>query len=422
MPKSILLAVVCLSISTLSAQQLKEGEFEPYSLAVKDLNAADFKQAIPDLELWQSKFPASEFANIRTAFFVQTYAGLNQPAKALQAARPLLDKDLKAIFPGPAGQTMIIRLLYNATWAIAHSTDPSPDDIAAGDKAARALMAYDDPLPGVAADKWAEARADMKKKANAAFLYLAMLPGIRAMALHPPDCATADAAYTKSLATWPDKTALSYELGRALNCETKPSAALYEFQRAAVLDPTLGNPANDPKKIKAFADNAYIKFHGSDEGLDQLRTQVKQSPLPPARFQGENRRRDRGCARRQLGRGTSRTRPLEANPRRPRRARRPQFFDRELKDAAVPRLKGKLIEAKPACRSAELFIAITGAQPEVVLKLDKPLTGKPELNTEIEWEGAGAAFTPEPFRLTMETSADQLHGVKTSPCATHRKP
>jgi hypothetical protein len=283
-------------------------------------------------------------------------------------------------------------------------------------------MAYDDPLPGVPADKWAEARADMKDKANAALLYLAMLPGIRAMAQHPPDCPAADAAYTKALAEWPDKTAISYELGRALNCETKPSAALYEFQRAAVLDPTLGNPANDPKKIKSFADNAYIKFHGSDDGLEQLRAQVKQSPLPPPDFNVKNAeevtilREQADAAKNPELALWKRIRESLAAPD------GPQFFDRELKDAAVPQLKGTVIEAKPACRPTELFIAITGTQPEIILKLEKPLPGKPELNTEIEWEGAAQAFTPDPFRLTMEADADKIHGVKTTPCAIQKSP
>jgi hypothetical protein len=316
---------------------------------------------------------------------------------------------------------MIIRLLYNTTWAISHSANPSPEDRTAGEKAARQLLAYDTPLPGVPADKWAEARADMKEKAAAALLYLDMLPGIQAMAKRPPDCAAAEAAYTKALETWPEKAVLSHELGRALNCQSKPSAALYEYQRAAVLDPTLGNPQNDPQKIKAFADNAYIKFHGSDEGLDQLRSQVKQSPLPPPDFVVKTAAEieaDRTATYEREHPQLALWKKIHDSLAAPNGE---EFFTSELKGAAVPPLKGMLVDAKPACRPSELFVKIEAEQPEVALKLEKPLPGRPELNVEIQWEGAGSAFTPDPFRLTMDTSADKVEGLKTNPCAVRKK-
>src|ERR1035438_3890055 len=108
----------------------------------------------------------------------------------------------------------------------------------------------------------------MKEKAGAALLYIAMQPGIRAMSKTPPDCAAAESAYAGALNVYPDRSVISYELGRALSCESKElpgklSAALYEFQRAAVIDPTLGDPKGDPKKISTFADNSYLGVHGS---------------------------------------------------------------------------------------------------------------------------------------------------------------
>jgi tetratricopeptide (TPR) repeat protein len=416
---AILLGAVCLHV--LCAQQLKDGEFEPYNIAIKDLNSGDFAKGLKDLDAWRDQFPQSDFADTRTALYVQTYTGLNDPAKALQSAAPLMNRDLKTAFPGPTGQAMTIRLLYNATWAIAHSAAPSSEDKSTGEKAARQLLAYDDPIPGVPADKWAEARADMKEKATAALLYLDMLPGIQAMAKRPPDCAAADAAYTKALGIWPEKAAISYELGRALNCESKPSAALYEYQRAAVLDPTLGNPQNDPKKIKAFADNAYIKWHGSDEGLEQLRSQVRQAPLPPPEFTVKAAA-EVAAEREEV---FAREHPQMALWKKIHDSlaapQGEQFFEQELKGAAVPQLKGTLVDAKPACRPTQLMVRVEADRAEVELKLEKPLPGKPELNTEIQWEGAGAAFTPQPFLLTMDTGAEKIEGLKTTPCAVRKK-
>ena len=88
------------------------------------------------------------------------------------------------------------------------------------------------------------------------------------------------------MATIPDSAQFAYQLGRALRCQQtsgpeKVPQALYEFARAAALDPTLGGTM-DPKALNTYLDSAYSSFHGSLEGLDQLKTLAKASPLPPA--------------------------------------------------------------------------------------------------------------------------------------------
>ena len=54
--------------------------------------------------------------------------------------------------------------------------------------------------------------------------------------------------------------------------------------------------------------------------------------------------------------------------------------------------------------------------PEITLKLDKPLTGKPVVGTEIKWDGQPAAFTKEPFMLTMNVDQADIQGMATDPC------
>ena len=38
----------------------------------------------------------------------------------------------------------------------------------------------------------------------------------------------------------------------------------------------------DQKALNTYLDSAYSSFHGSLEGLDQMKTPAKASPLPPA--------------------------------------------------------------------------------------------------------------------------------------------
>jgi hypothetical protein len=104
-----------------------------------------------------------------------------------------------------------------------------------------------------------------------------------------------------------------------------------------------------------------------------------------------------------------------------------QYFE-EIKGADVPKLKGKLIDAKPACKSNTLLIAVPlpDAQgtpvAEIALKLDAPLTGKPTLDTEVQWKGLPSAFTQSPFLLTMDTEKAAIEGLKVTPCATPARP
>ena len=59
--------------------------------------------------------------------------------------------------------------------------------------------------------------------------------------------------------------------------------------------------------------------------------------------------------------------------------------------------------------------------PEITLRLDQPLTGKPALNRQLRWEGVPADFSASPFMLTMQTETAKIDGLQTSACAPARK-
>ncbi len=425
---SLVLAFAMLAHAQKPEKKTKDqGEFDIYNEVLKDINGNSFTKALTDLDTWKQKYPDSDYKEDRKAFYVQAYAGAGQAAKSVDAAGELLSQDLEALFPGSAGQGTVIRLLYNTAWAIAHVPSPTPEELAVGDKAAHRLLEYDKQLPGTSAEQWAQARADMQEKAKAALLYVAMLPGIQAMARQPPDCAAAEAAYVSAIGGYPDKAALSYELGRALSCEArqnrdKVSPAIYAFERAAVIDATLGDPKNDPGKIRDFADNYYTRIHGSDEGLDQLKQQVKQAPLPPPGFKIktaseilEEKQALFEKSNPQLALWMKIKAALADTGGE-------EYFESQLKDSAVPQLRGTLVAARPVCRPKELLVAVSlpdaskTVKPEIALKLDNLLGGKVELNTEIQWEGVPSAFVKDPFLLTMDTETAKIQGLKTTPC------
>jgi tetratricopeptide (TPR) repeat protein len=261
-------------------------EYNMYKAAGDDIGAKNFAKAITDLDAWKAKYAGSDFKNEREIMYIQAYTGENQFGKVVDTAGPMLDQDLNAIFADPnAGPGQVITLLYNATVAIVRVQNPTPEQLAIGKKAATQLRDFNR-KPGAVSDAdWNNARTQqLQPPAKAALMYIASLPGTLAMAKTPPDCAGAEAAFGAALKENPDSAAIAYSLGRAYYCEKKLSEAVYEFQRAAVTDATLGDPKTDAKKIISFSDNAYTKLHGSDEGLADLKTAVKTSPLPPDGF------------------------------------------------------------------------------------------------------------------------------------------
>jgi hypothetical protein len=55
-------------------------------------------------------------------------------------------------------------------------------------------------------------------------------------------------------------------------------------------------------------------------------------------------------------------------------------------------------------------------EPEITLKLTKPLTGKLEAGQELRWQGVPSAFNQHPFMLTMDAEPGDIEGATVAPC------
>ena len=418
-----------------------QGEYDIYTQVQKDLtNAAAL---LKDLDTWSQKYPDSDWKDDRSFYYITAYNGTNQPAKVLEVGSQLMERDLKKVFPDPKIAQYILTVLYMTSVNVQKLPTATPDQLAVGEKAARQLQEFV-PAFFAAANKpagatdaaWAEGRSTTEKMAKDTLMYIATKPGADAMNRYTAnkdpkkdasECVTAEASYKKALEQLPDSAFIAYQLGRALRCQQtvapeKVPQALYEFARAAALDPTLGGTMV-PKDLNAYLESAYTSFHGSLEGLDQLKTMAKASPLPPADLKI------------QTGSAIATKKQAEFEQSNPQLAlwmkikgalsdtNGADYFEKELKDSGVPPMKGTLLEGKPACKSKELLVAIPlpdqqgNPVAEITLKLDTPLAGKPETGGTIQWTGVPKAFTKDPFMLTMETEKAKVENLKTSPCA-----
>jgi hypothetical protein len=412
-----------------------QGEYDIFNEALKDAQG-DPKKEIQDLDTWVQKYPESDYKWDRLYMYMQALAKMNppQPDKMVQYGQQLMGQDMKTIFTGATAPLTILDVLYKVATSVSALPNPTPDQIELGKKAARQLQdeakAYFTPEhkpAGTADAAWAKAKNDLEAAADHTLLYLDVLPANQAMAKNPPDCATAEPMYVKALQDRPQSAYISFQLGKAMVClqKTQPemaSAAIYEFQRAAVIDPTLGDPNNKPDQLVKYADDLYTRIHGSTEGLAELKATAKQNPLPPQGFSIKTK--DQMAAEKEAD--FEKNNPKLALWMKVKNALTApdgeQYFTSQLKDSAVPQLRGLVVEGRPGCRSKEILVSVpqqanqAAQTPEIAIKLDAPLTGKPEAGSEILFEGVPTAFTKSPFLLTMDAEKSKVQ-VKTSPCA-----
>jgi hypothetical protein len=423
---------------------LDQGRLRHLSISAKQAAVWQYTDRIGFDEM-AHKFPvtAIEWASAGSVVdYCQTQAprvpAQNGRQRRVDTAAEVIGQGVDTVFSEPSlGPQNAVMFLVSTVLAMARLTDPTPGELAIWDKAAHVLLGYDRKPASMGDAEWAKGSAQFHATAKTALLLLARLPGNQASARK--DWTACEAADTKALQTYPDDAMISFQLGTCLRQDgdgaENRSQAAYEFQRAAVIDATLGGSGN-AATITKFADVYYATLHGSAAGLAELKEAVKGSALPPAGFKvrtaAEEEEKRFAESNPQLAAWTNIKAALAAENGQ-------QFFG-GMKDAWLPKLKGTLVGARPACRPRELIVAVPlpGGKytPEVTLKLVEPinpasgtpevpglhlvrpaaLAGKPELNVEFEWEGIATAFTSQPFMLTMTVEKSKVAGLKTSPC------
>jgi len=414
-------AVVAALAAGQAQKQYKDAnEYPMFDVVIKDLAAANAAKTLADLDAWAQKYPDSDYKDDRQILYVKAYAAANQPAKAVDTAAALLGKQI--------GSADRLNMLYIIASAIQQIPEPPPAQLEAARKAVDELATWEKIPEGVTAEAWPPIHAQVQTAAQRAQLFVALVPG--AQALKRNDCVAAESALKRALEDHPLSAQAAGFLGQAELClyKTQPDRApfaIYELARAASLDPVQGmaDPKWQQQSVEPALESVYRQYHGADpEGLQQLKALAVKSPLPPAGFaiktaaQSEQEKQDAFAKEHpELALWINIRGALTA-------ANGEEYFASDLKDAVVPPLRGVLLEAMPACRPNTLMVAVPlpGAPPpssaEIILKLAKPLAGKPEPGAELRWEGVAVAFTKNPFLLTMETEPDKISGLDVSPC------
>lgn len=432
------------------------GEYDIYNDVIKDAQptANNPKKFIADLDSWTQKYPDTDFKDVRTMYYVQAYAANQDFGKSLDAAKPLIDKGIDGLKAGLDTDPNVLQTLFltaRSAGALAATGNPTPDQIATGTKAAQMLSDFakvyfaKDKKPANLSDAdWATGLKQVDDQARGTLFQIAVAPGLGIIkpGKTPATCASAEQAFKKAMNDYPDSGWLANQIASVDLCQQsaspeKTQQALYYFARAASLPAggIGGLDANGQKTLDDYLKKTYTIFHGSEDGLAQLKDMAAKSPNPPADFKIKTAAEIATEA------------AAEFQAKNPQLAmwmnikgqlagpNGEQYFEGSMKGTALAGengaklLKGTLLEAKPACRPKELIVAVPlpGAQgspnPEITLRVvddqDKPvaLTGKPETGGEITFNGAPTAFSKEPFMLTMDSQKTDLDGLNMTPCA-----
>ena len=408
------------------------GEYDIANASIVDLDPLkpNYQKALTDLNTWTQKYPESDYKDDRLFYFMQAYNGVQQPDKVLEYGAQLMAKDLKTVLPD---LSQSLRVLYLVTANTPAVKDPTPAQLAIGQKAAKDLQAFvptyftAEHKPATASDaQWAQARTQVEQAAAATLLYITMYPGAQAML--KKDYPAAEQAYRQAQKEYPDNGLIAYNLGRAIiqeaNLDKRPEG-IYEIARGAAMDPAKGGIADAAARsqVEAYLTKLYVMHHGSDEGLDQLKQQALASPTPPPDFKirtaqeiAEEKQKQFEAQYPELAMWEKIKGMLTAEDG-------DKTFEDQVKGAGLPKLKGQVMSGTPECRSKTLLVAVPEPDQkstltgEITLKLDAALTGKPVEGTEIVFTGAvPSAFTKDPFMLTLDIEKAQVEGLKTDPC------
>jgi hypothetical protein len=432
------------------------GEYDIYNEVIKDStqpNAA--KKFLTDLDTWTQKYPETDFKDTRIMYYVQAYAANNDVSKAMDTAKPLVDKGIDGLKDALDGDNPVLTFLFKASSIAvgsAVSGAATPEQLATGAKAAqmlsdfgKAYFAADKKPAATDAAVWAQGLTQVSDQAKLTLFQIALAPGAAILKKNPTDpatCAAAEEAFKKTLQDYPDSGVVAQQLAAASRCQqatspAKVQQALYLYARAAVC-PVGGVSGLDAAGQKTYDDylkKIYIAIHGSDDGLAQLKELAAKTPLPPADFHvktateiATEKEEEFRTKNPQLAAWMSIKGKLADTEGQ-------TYFEGTMKGTMIAGengakfFKGTLVEAKPACRPKELLVAFPvpgqagGPVAEVTIRLVddqvKPaaLTGKPGTGGEIQFNGAPSAFTREPFMLTLDAQKSDIDGLNMTPCA-----
>jgi tetratricopeptide (TPR) repeat protein len=382
-------------------QYKDQAEYTLYDSILKDTTP---KTRLDKLQEWQTKYATTEFEKQRKALFLDTYVKLNQPKEAVAEAKLILADD-------PKDFTSLYYTMYYTRALVGDK--PTPELLDQGEKASTALLAnIDTPPPNVTPEQWKGARPPMEALGHTTLGWIAM---------QRKGWDAAEGEFQKSLQLDPNNGEVYFFMGTVIVSQKNPqkmSAGLFYFARAATYDGPGGLAPAGRQQALTYVQRAYKGYHGSDEGFNDLVAAAKAGAAPAPGYhiptageialtkQQEQQKKDEAEAashpelvlwkniKTQLTGADGAT-----------------YFSSNMKDALLPKLKGKVVKLEPELKPKTVVLALEdGTTPDATLKFEMPLAGKVDPGTELTFEGVPQSYTASPYMVVFNVEPDKLHG------------
>jgi tetratricopeptide (TPR) repeat protein len=359
-----------------------------YNAYVGAVQQSDPAAKISGLEAFLTQYPNSVMKEDALELLMGTYQQANNQAKVIDTANRLLAAN-------PNNARALVLLAYNerATQKWADAKQHAEHGLAALDKMPKA-------------DNVSE--ADFAKQKTPLAGLLNSVAGFSALQLK--DYAEAQKYLRPAVEGDPNNVENVYPLALAYLTATPPDDVngLFFIARAA-------NLVSDPKgkdSIIKFGRSRYAKYHGTDQGWDDLLAQTKTTPLPPAGF--TIAKYVPPTPQQQAADLVKNKKPEEMS-----------FAEWELvlsvgtqadQDTVWNVLKGKnlqmaeveVISASPTKLGLAASVDdIDQKRADIELSFPGPIPAKmvPKEGDKINFEGTPVSYTPSPFVMVMEKGA-----------------
>jgi hypothetical protein len=375
-----------------------------YDLVLDIRAEASPEKRLTLLDSWSQHYPKTALARARQELYLNTYEVLGDRTHMFDVARQML-----TVQPDdPVG-------LYWLTILTPVQSNPTPAILDAGSKAAHKLLAStatyfstDKKPPSLSDSDWQKQKLSVEVMAHRTIGWVSWQRG---------DLGAAEEDLAVCLQKDSGDAEVSSWLGIISAVDTnKQSLALWHFARATNIGSSAPLADEQRRQVNGMLENMYVSYHGSLEGLDQLKKISASTAFPPPGFQIDsatvvNARRaeaELSLTNPELASWQSIRRQLEASDG-------DKYFSSDIQGKPLPQLKGTVIKSTPP-KAPQIGLSMSEpGSAEVTLKLTIPLARSLPAGTILSFRGNGESFTKDPFSLviTADTAEAETKPAKT---------
>jgi hypothetical protein len=369
-----------------------------YDLVLTIRSESSPEKRLALLDTWSKSYPQTALAHDRRELYLSTYDSMGDKQQMFGVARQML----AAQPDNPVG-------LYWLTVLAPQQTNANTEIVDAGDKAAHQLLASTKNF--FAPDKKPAnlSEADWQKQETSVEVLAQRTEGWANW--QRGNFAAASDDLSACLKKDPGNAEVSSWLGIVYGLDTnKQAQAIWHLARASNKELSTPLPDEQRRQVNGMLETVYISYHGSLEGLDQIRKLTASNAFPPAEFAIDpatvvNARR----AEAELSQTNPELAAWLAMRRQLEDGNGDKYFASDLQGKPLPQLSGVVLHAVPPRAPTELTVSMTEATlPDITIKLTVPMTSAVHPGVKISFQGTGDSFTKNPFTLVMRAESVQV--------------